>query len=127
MSIKMSVNGKALEYFTIKVNNGFNVEELAYLILGWENDYKKIKKIKSYSKLMNIAKKQLMDKGLIWLECPTENLEYDIDGVANVHIKVMQHIRDVEPSKYLDKTTDEIKQVKLEKQFIENMNVINGK
>ena len=23
MSIKMSVNGKALEYFTIKVNNGF--------------------------------------------------------------------------------------------------------
>jgi hypothetical protein len=127
MSIKMSVNGKALEYFTIKVNNGFSVEDLAYLILGWENDYKKIKKIKSYSKLMNIAKKQLMDKGLIWLECPTENLEYDIDGVANVHIKVMQHIRDVEPSKYLDKTTDEIKQVKLEKQFIENMNVINGK
>tara|TARA_R110002124_G_scaffold231346_1_gene396651 strand:+ start:335 stop:706 length:372 start_codon:yes stop_codon:yes gene_type:complete len=123
----MSVNGKALEYFTIKVNNGFSVEDLAYLILGWENDYKKIKKIKSYSKLMNIAKKQLMDKGLIWLECPTENLEYDIDGVANVHIKVMQHIRDVEPSKYLDKTTDEIKQVKLEKQFIENMNVINGK
>jgi hypothetical protein len=127
MSIKMSVNGKALEYFTIKVNNGFSVEDLAYLILGWENDYKKIKKIKSYSKLMTIAKKQLMDKGLIWLECPTENLEYDIDGVANVHIKVMQHIRDVEPSKYLDKTTDEIKQVKLEKQFIENMNVINGK
>ena len=81
MSIKMSVNGKALEYFTIKVNNGFSVEDLAYLILGWENDYKKIKKIKSYSKLMNIAKKQLMDKGLIWLECPTENLEYDIDGV----------------------------------------------
>ena len=127
MSIKMSVNGKALEYFTIKINNGFSVEDLAYLILGWENDYKKIKKIKSYSKLMTIAKKQLMDKGLIWLECPTENLEYDIDGVANVHIKVMQHIRDVEPSKYLDKTTDEIKQVKLEKQFIENMNVINGK
>ena len=127
MSIKMSVNGKALEYFTIKVNNGFSVEDLAYLILGWENDYKKIKKIRSYSKLMTIALKQLMDKGLIWLECPTENLEYDIDGVANVHIKVMQHIRDVEPSKYLDKTTDEIKQVKLEKQFIENMNVINGK
>ena len=126
MSIKMSVNGKALEYFTIKVNNGFNVEELAYLILGWESDYKKIKKIKSYSKLMNIAKKQLMDKGLIWLECPTENLEYDIDGVEDVHKKVMQHIKDVEPTKYLGKTKDEIKQIKLEKQFIDNMNVING-
>ena len=127
MSIKMAKSGTAMEYFTIKVEGGFSIESLAYLILGWENDYKKILKIKSYSKLMTIAKKQLMDKGLIWLECPTENLEYDIDGVANVHIKVMQHIRDVEPSKYLDKTTDEIKQVKLEKQFIENMNVINGK
>ena len=127
MSIKMSVNGKALEYFTIKVNNGFSVEDLAYLILGWENDYKKIKKIKSYSKLMNIAKKQLMDKGLIWLECPTENLEYDIDGVANVHMKVMQHIKDVEPTKYIGKTKEEIKQLKLEKQFIDNMNIINSK
>ena len=114
MSIKMSVNGKALEYFTIKVNNGFSVEDLAYLILGWENDYKKIKKIKSYSKLMNIAKKQLMDKGLIWLECPTENLEYDIDGVEDVHKKVMQHIKDVEPTKYIDKTTEEIKQIQSE-------------
>ena len=127
MSIKMAKSGKAMEYFTIKVNNGFNVEELAYLILGWESDYKKIKKIKSYSKLMNIAKKQLMDKGLIWLECPTENLEYDIDGVEDVHKKVMQHIKDVEPTKYLGKTKDEIKQIKLEKQFIDNMNVINGK
>ena len=126
MSIKMAKSGKAMEYFTIKVNNGFNVEELAYLILGWESDYKKIKKIKSYSKLMNIAKKQLMDKGLIWLECPTENLEYDIDGVEDVHKKVMQHIKDVEPTKYLGKTKDEIKQIKLEKQFIDNMNVING-
>ena len=126
MSIKMSVNGKALEYFTIKVNNGFSVEDLAYLILGWENDYKKIKKIKSYSKLMNIAKKQLMDKGLIWLECPTENLEYDIDGVANVHMKVMQHIKDVEPSKYIDKTTEEIKQLKIDKQFLENIKQIQS-
>ena len=127
MSIKMSVNGKALEYFTIKVNNGFNVEELAYLILGWESDYKKIKKIKSYSKLMTIAKKQLMDKGLIWLECPTENLEYDVDDLDNIHLKVMQHIKDVEPTKYIGKTTEEIKQLKLEKQFIDNMNVINSK
>ena len=127
MSIKMSVNGKALEYFTIKVNNGFSVEDLAYLILGWENDYKKIKKIKSYSKLMNIAKKQLMDKGLIWLECPTENLEYDVDDLDNIHLKVMQHIKDVEPTKYIGKTTEEIKQLKLEKQFIDNMNIINSK
>ena len=115
MSIKMSVNGKALEYFTIKVNNGFSVEDLAYLILGWESDYKKILKIKSYSKLMSIAKKQLMDKGYMWLECPCENLEYDIDDtVENVHKKVMQHIKDVEPTKYLDKTIEEIKQIQSE-------------
>ena len=127
MSIKMSVNGKALEYFTIKINNGFSVEDLAYLILGWENDYKKILKIKSYSKLMSLAKKQLLDKGYMWLECPCENLEYDVDSVINIHMKVMQHIKDVEPTKYIGKTTEEIKQLKLEKQFIDNMNVINSK
>jgi len=127
MSIKMAKNGTAMEYFTIKVKNGFSIESLAYLILGWQSDYKKILKIKSYSKLMSLAKKQFLDKGYMWLECPCENLEYDIDDtVENVHKKVMQHIKDVEPTKYLGKTTKEIEQIKLEKQFIENMNIING-
>jgi hypothetical protein len=127
MSIKMSVNGKALEYFTIKVNNGFNVEELAYLILGWESDYKKIKKIKSYSKLMNIAKKQLMDKGLIWLECPDESLKYTVEGGVDESVKqVMQHIRDVEPTKYIDKTTEEIKQLQVDKKMLEEIKQIQS-
>jgi len=127
MSIKMAKNGTAMEYFTIKVKNGFSIESLAYLILGWQSDYKKILKIKSYSKLMSLAKKQFLDKGYMWLECPCENLEYDIDDtVENVHRKVVQHIRDVEPTKFLGKTTKEIEQIKLEKQFIENMNIING-
>ena len=115
MSIKMSINGKALEYFTIKIESGFSIESLAYLILGWESDYKKILKIKSYSKLMSLAKKQFLDKGYVWLECPCENLEYNIDDtVENIHIKVMQHIRDVEPTKFLGKTTAEIKQIQSE-------------
>ena len=114
MSIKMAKSGKAMEYFTIKIEGGFSIESLGYLILGWENDYKKILKIKSYSKLMTIAKKQLMDKGYMWLECPCENLEYDVDSVVNIHKKVMQHIKDVEPSKYLGKTTEEIKQIQSE-------------
>ena len=127
MSIKMAKSGKAMEYFTIKIEGGFSIESLGYLILGWESDYKKILKIKSYSKLMSIAKKQLLDKGYMWLECPCENLEYDIDDtVENIHRKVVQHIRDVEPTKFLGKTTKEIEQIKLEKQFIENMNIING-
>lgn len=125
MTIKMAKSGKALEYFTIKVDSGFSVEELSNLILGWEDDIEKIKKIKSYSKLMTLAKKQLLDKGLIFLECAWEHLEY-IEDFENVHKQVMQHIKDVEPTKYLGKTTDEIKQIKLEKQFIDNMNVING-
>jgi hypothetical protein len=45
MSVKMSIKGTALEYFNIKINNGFTVEDLAYLILGWE---------KYISKLLNI-------------------------------------------------------------------------
>ena len=126
MSVKMSVNGKALEYFTIKINNGFSVEDLANLILGWEDNIEKIKKIKSYSKLMTLAKKQLLDKGLIFLECAWEHLEH-IEDIENVHRKVMEHIKDVEPTKYLGKTKDEIKQLKLEKQFIDNMNIINSK
>ena len=127
MSIKMSVNGKAMEYFTIKVNHGFNVEDLAYLVMGWENKFSKIKAIKSYSKILTLAKKQLMDKGLIWLECPDESLNYDFEeGVEDVHAKVMAHIRDLEPTKYIDKNTKQIEQIKLEKQFIDNMNVING-
>jgi len=120
----MAKSGTAMEYFTIKVEGGFSIESLAYLILGWENDYKKILKIKSYSKLMTIAKKQLMDKGYMWLECPCENLEYDVDSVVNIHKKVMQHIKDVEPTKYLGKTTDEIKQLKIDRQFLENIKQI---
>ena len=126
MSIKMSVNGKALEYFTIKINNGFSVEDLAYLILGWENDYKKILKIKSYSKLMSLAKKQLLDKGYMWLECPCENLEYDVDSVENIHKKVMQHIKDVEPTKYLGKTTEEIKQLQVDRKMLEEIKQIQS-
>ena len=126
MSIKMSVNGKALEYFTIKINNGFSVEDLAYLILGWENDYKKILKIKSYSKLMSLAKKQLLDKGYMWLECPCENLEYDVDSVVNIHKKVMQHIKDVEPTKYLGKTTEEIKQLQVDRKMLEEIKQIQS-
>jgi 3'-phosphoadenosine 5'-phosphosulfate sulfotransferase (PAPS reductase)/FAD synthetase len=125
MSVKMSIKGTALEYFNIKINNGFTVEDLAYLILGWENNIDKIKKIKSYSKLMTIAKKQLLDKGLMFLDTAWENLDY-IDNLDNVHKQVIEHIKDVEPTKYLGKTRDEIKQIKLEKQFIDNMNVING-
>ena len=113
MSVKMSVNGKALEYFTIKINNGFTVEDLANLILGWEDNIEKIKKIKSYSKLMTLAKKQLLDKGLIFLECAWEHLEY-IEDFENVHKQVMEHIKDVEPTKYLNKTTEEIKQIQSE-------------
>ena len=125
MSVKMSIKGTALEYFNIKINNGFTVEDLAYLILGWENNIDKIKKIKSYSKLMTIAKKQLLDKGLMFLDTAWENLDY-IDNLDDVHKQVIEHIKDVEPTKYLGKTKDEIKQIKLEKQFIDNMNVING-
>ena len=114
MSIKMAKSGKAMEYFTIKIEGGFSIESLGYLILGWENDYKKILKIKSYSKLMSLAKKQLLDKGYMWLECPCENLEYDVDSVESIHKKVMQHIKDVEPTKYLGKTAEEIKQIQSE-------------
>ena len=113
MTIKMAKSGTALEYFTIKVDSGFSVEELANLILGWESDIEKIKKIKSYSKLMTLAKNQLLDKGLIFLECAWEHLEY-IEDFENVHKKVMEHIKDVEPTKYLNKTTEEIKQIQSE-------------
>ena len=112
MSVKISIKGTALEYFTIKINNGFTVEELAYLILGWEDNINKIKKIKSYSKLMTIAKEQLLDKGLMFLDTAWENLDY-IDNLDDVHKQVMEHIKDVEPTKYLGKTKDEIKQIKL--------------
>ena len=69
MSIKMSINGKAMEYFNLTIKSGFNVEELAYLILGWEDNIDRIKKIKSYSKLMTIAKKQLLDSNATYKRC----------------------------------------------------------
>ena len=50
----------------------------------------------------------------MWLECPCENLEYDVDSVVNIHKKVMQHIKDVEPTKYIGKTREEIKQIQSE-------------
>ena len=113
MTIKMSIKGKALEYFNIKINSGFNAEELAYLILGWEDNIDRIKNIKSYSKLMTLAKKQLIDKGLSFLEFAGESLEY-IDNIEDVHREVMEHIKAVETTKYLDKTTEEIKQIQSE-------------
>jgi len=113
MTIKMAKSGKAMEYFTIKVNNGFNSEDLANLILGWESDLEKIKKIKSYSKLMSIAKKQLLDRGLIFLECAWEHLEH-IEDLEDTHKQVVEHIKDVEITNYLDKTTEEIKQIQSE-------------
>ena len=113
MSIKMSINGKAMEYFNLTIKSGFNVEELAYLILGWEDNIDRIKKIKSYPKLMTIAKKQLLDKGLMFLECAWEHLDY-IDNMEDVHRQVMQHIKDVEPTKYLGKTKEEIIKLQLE-------------
>jgi len=116
MALKMAKNGVALEYFTIKVNNGFDVDDLANLILGWESDLDKIKKIKSYSKLMGIAKKQLLDRGLVFLECAWEYLEH-IEDLDNVHREVIEHIKSVEPTKYLGKTTEEIKQIQSEEKW----------
>ena len=113
MSVKMSIKGTALEYFNIKINNGFTVEDLAYLILGWEDNIDRIKKIKSYPKLMTIAKKQLLDKGLSFLEFAWESLDY-IDDMEDVHKQVMEHIKSIEPTKYLGKTKDEIKQIQSE-------------
>jgi len=113
MALKMAKSGVALEYFTIKVDTGFNLDELANLILGWESDLDKIKKIKSYSKLMGIAKKQLIDRGLIFLECAWEHLEH-ITDLDNVHREVVEHIKDIETTKYLGKTTEEIKQIQSE-------------
>jgi len=113
MALKMAKSGKAMEYFNLTIKSGFNVEELAYLILGWEDNIDRIKKIKSYPKLMTIAKKQLLDKGLMFLECAWEHLDY-IDNMEDVHRQVMQHIKDVEPTKYLGKTKDEIKQIQSE-------------
>ena len=69
-------NYAIIENLELKINNGFTVEELAYLILGWEDNINKIKKIKSYSKLMTIAKEQLLDKGLMFLDTAWENLDY---------------------------------------------------
>ena len=102
MSVKRAKNGKALEYFTIKIEGGFDVDELAYLILGWENDLEKIKKIKSYTKLIAMAKKQFIDRGFVFLEFPSEYLKYYInESVEDVHKQVMEHLKSVEPTKTL--------------------------
>ena len=103
MTVKRAKNGKALEYFTIKIEGGFDVDELAYLILGWENDLEKIKKIKSYTKLIAMAKKQFMDRGFVFLEFPTEYLEslYADQSVEDVHKQVMEHLKAIEPTKTL--------------------------
>jgi hypothetical protein len=49
----------------------------------------------------------------MFLDTAWENLDY-IDNLDDVHKQVIEHIKDVEPTKYLGKTKDEIKQMQSE-------------
>lgn len=68
MAIKQSKTGINLEYLTLKINGGFNSTELAAYALAWlGNDMKayfEVLKIKEYSKIIKLAKKTLLDRGM---------------------------------------------------------------
>ena len=68
MAIKQSKTGVNLEYLTLKINGGFNSTELAAYAVAWlGNDmkaYYEILKIKEYSKIIKLAKKTLLDRGM---------------------------------------------------------------
>jgi len=68
MAIKQSKTGVNLEYITLKINGGFNSTELAAYALAWlGNDMKayfEVLKIKEYSKIIKLAKKILLDRGM---------------------------------------------------------------
>ena len=69
MTIKKAVNGKNLEYFTIKIPKGFSAYELAHYLLSDEGTFddesvKNILAVNSYPALMKKVKDGILNYGL---------------------------------------------------------------
>ena len=106
--LKMCKDKQVREFFTIKINSGFNSSQIATLLVQYhtENVLKEIKE-KSYDQLMKTAKWQLMDKGQQCLDYPD-----DLEFITNSEklIKETQKILiEKSKNKFLDKTEADVK------------------
>lgn len=106
--LKMCKDKKVREFFTIKINSGFDSQSIATLLVQYhtEDVLKKIKN-KSYNQLMNTAKKQLLDSGYVSLEYP-DSLNHII-GVDKLIKETQKILIEKSKNQFLDKTETDVK------------------
>ena len=77
--LKICKDKQVREFFTIKINSGFNSKTIATLLVQYhgESVLKEIKN-KSYNQLIKTAKWQLLDKGQQCLD-----YHYDLEWITN--------------------------------------------
>ena len=106
--LKICKDKQVREFFTIKINSGFNSYQIAILLVQYhtENVLKNIKN-KSYNQLISTAKKQLLDSGFVSLEYP-DSLDHII-GVDKLIKETQKILIEKSKNKFLDKTEADVK------------------
>ena len=107
--LKICKDKQVREFFTIKINSGFDSYQIAMLLVKrhTEDVLKNIKN-KSYNQLINTAKRELLDSGFVsCLEYP-DWMEHIIN--SEKLIKETQKILiEKSKNKFLDKTETDVK------------------
>ena len=106
--LKICKDKQVREFFTIKINSGFDSSQIAMLLVKrhTENVLKEIKN-KSYNQLIKTAKWQLMDKGQQCLDYP-DDLEWITDAEKLIE-ETQKILIERSQNKFLDKTEADVK------------------
>ena len=106
--LKICKDKQVREFFTIKINSGFNSKTIATLLVQYHGE-KILKEIKnkSYNQLIKTAKWQLLDKGQQSLDYPD-----DLEWITNAD-KLIEETQKIlierSQNKFLDKTEADVK------------------
>jgi len=106
--LKICKDKQVREFFTIKINSGFNSKTIATLLVQYHGE-KILKEIKnkSYNQLIKTAKWQLMDKGQQCLDYP-DDLEWITDSEKLIE-ETQKILIERSQNKFLDKTEADVK------------------
>ena len=107
--LKICKDKQVREFFTIKINSGFNSKTIATLLVQYhgESVLKEIKN-KSYNQLINTAKKELLDSGFVSsLEFP--DWEQHVIDCGKLIKETQKILIEKSKNKFLDKTETDVK------------------
>ena len=107
--LKICKDKQVREFFTIKINSGFNSKTIATLLVQYHGE-KILKEIKnkSYNQLINTAKRELLDSGFVsCLEYP-DWMEHIINSEKLIK-ETQKIVIEKSKNKFLDKTETDVK------------------